>query len=326
MWSETGYRDVQKRLARGGSSARERTGSGLRTLVRGVILLVVMTVSPFPLRAAVYSSALSDSWKFRSHDGRCVLSVSIPGYGEGRFIGVPGLGQRLELDATLDPFQPGEVIATARAPEWRADFPREAAHGALRHVRNGLISATGDVAGELLRAMADGNEIHVTGIRTDNPAVVLRPVRFAAVFNEFARCQQWRMPADFNDVERSRILFASGGSALTAADERQLRQLAEYVRADRTMTAIYIDGHADSSGSERGNLRLSRSRANRVADFLVRNGIPKSMLTIRFHGARYPAPEARDLADSRRVTIRLEHRQGDEWPEQFLSAGEPATR
>jgi outer membrane protein OmpA-like peptidoglycan-associated protein len=85
--------------------------------------------------------------------------------------------------------------------------------------------------------------------------------------------------------------------------------MVQYVKADPSVTSFYIDGHTDSMGRRLANLELSKKRAEVVTQFLVANGVDEAMITTRYHGERYPVADnsnAKNRADNRRVTIRLE--------------------
>jgi outer membrane protein OmpA-like peptidoglycan-associated protein len=71
---------------------------------------------------------------------------------------------------------------------------------------------------------------------------------------------------------------------------------------------LEIFGHTDNVGNAQTNLSLSQQRADAVADYLVRRGIPKERIFARGFGERYPlasnnTPEGR--MENRRVEIHL---------------------
>lgn len=74
------------------------------------------------------------------------------------------------------------------------------------------------------------------------------------------------------------------------------------------VTTIEVSGHADLSGSPAYNQRLSLRRANNVAAELVRQGVPRSEITIQAFGDTRPlVPTARGVREpqNRRVEIVL---------------------
>ena len=71
-------------------------------------------------------------------------------------------------------------------------------------------------------------------------------------------------------------------------------------------TTLLVEGHADSSGSEQGNLALSYHRAEAVVNLLAAEGIPEDRLSPRGLG-QYQAlvGEPPDSERNRRVTMQV---------------------
>ena len=71
-------------------------------------------------------------------------------------------------------------------------------------------------------------------------------------------------------------------------------------------TSIAVVGHADRSGSDAYNLRLSERRAKAVADALVGLGVAQTKLTVDWKGESQPAvptPDGVKEPLNRRATI-----------------------
>jgi OOP family OmpA-OmpF porin len=86
--------------------------------------------------------------------------------------------------------------------------------------------------------------------------------------------------------------------------------IAEAANASRTVqtTRIEVQGHADRSGSDAYNMRLSRRRADNVAAELVRRGVARNIITIQAFGESRPlVPTADGVREpqNRRVEIIL---------------------
>ena len=71
----------------------------------------------------------------------------------------------------------------------------------------------------------------------------------------------------------SGILFATGKYALNQASKNSLSNFANVLKAD-PMLYIDIQGHTDSTGSDKVNDPLSVNRAQAVANYLVSCGVP----------------------------------------------------
>ena len=73
-------------------------------------------------------------------------------------------------------------------------------------------------------------------------------------------------------------------------------------------TAVAVVGHADRSGSDGYNIRLSERRAKAVADALVGMGIAQDKLTVDWKGEAQPAvptPDGVKEPLNRRATINV---------------------
>lgn len=103
----------------------------------------------------------------------------------------------------------------------------------------------------------------------------------------------------------SDVLFESGQATLQPGARAKLRELAD-VMARYPQTTVTIVGHTDSRGSAELNDRLSRERAQAVADELTAYGVAPDRIVTRGAGASQPiasnaTPEGRQ--QNRRVDI-----------------------
>jgi OOP family OmpA-OmpF porin len=107
---------------------------------------------------------------------------------------------------------------------------------------------------------------------------------------------------------RVAILFASGARQLDrdarGAVDRLAPALARARAAAKGRQVVIIEGHADAR--ERHEDRLSRQRAQAVADRLRAGGVPRGEMQIRGYGATRPAAPGKDRRGwqrNRRVEI-----------------------
>ncbi len=276
--------------------------------------VLCMTICSPSVSALQFGAGFNAEWTFSNPKNQCVLTQEIPGYGTARFLGSPGLGLRFELVSRRDLFGSGEIMAVAQSPEWHPAWPSVQERGYLQHIDGGMISADEPVATTLLMDLKQGRTVKLThparyGNEDDIVAATISPLRFGPGYASLMQCHQWSMPANFADVSDTQIQFGSGQRSLPVAARARLDLVARYVLADRSMTGIFIDGHADRAGNERSNIKLSEQRARLVADHLVRLGIPRGMMTVRFHGSSYPIDSSATAAASnvnRRVGVQLE--------------------
>jgi outer membrane protein OmpA-like peptidoglycan-associated protein len=68
---------------------------------------------------------------------------------------------------------------------------------------------------------------------------------------------------------------------------------------------LLVDGHADGAGPEAYNLDLSRRRAERVRDLIVRRGVPAARISVAARGESAPAVPNGDRPEplNRRVEL-----------------------
>lgn len=112
---------------------------------------------------------------------------------------------------------------------------------------------------------------------------------------------------ELNVVLRNDVLFDYNSAALRAESRTTLRDMAS-VFAKYADTTISVEGHADSTGSDDYNQRLSEQRADSVKDYLVDRGVPSSRIRSVGFGEDRPkesnaTPEGRQL--NRRVEIHV---------------------
>jgi outer membrane protein OmpA-like peptidoglycan-associated protein len=107
------------------------------------------------------------------------------------------------------------------------------------------------------------------------------------------------------------VRFASGSATLTAADRQRLDRIAAVLRTAGRGVGVEVDGHADATGTPRGNDVLSRARADGAADYLRGLGVERDRVRTAAYGADRPVASdstAAGRAANRRVefvTLRL---------------------
>ncbi len=101
------------------------------------------------------------------------------------------------------------------------------------------------------------------------------------------------------------VFFDWDKAELTPEAQAILRDAAAYIKSGQTARLTVI-GHADRSGGDRYNMRLSQRRADNVRDFLVRNGIGASAMEVVAKGESsplVPTPDGVREPQNRRVEI-----------------------
>ncbi len=88
-------------------------------------------------------------------------------------------------------------------------------------------------------------------------------------------------------INTASVAFEPGSSSFTPSSDAALNQLARLM-ASNPNTRIRIEGHTDNTGPESVNLRLSRERAQAVANYLTAGGISDSRLIAKGYGSTQP--------------------------------------
>jgi len=107
-----------------------------------------------------------------------------------------------------------------------------------------------------------------------------------------------------NAVMGGPITFGNDGFSLTPADNQILIQVSGRLKACPTAHAT-INGFSDNSGVEAIGIALSSQRAQRVADFLVANGVAGAVLVVKGLGSVNPVA-SNDTVEGRAKNRRVE--------------------
>lgn len=269
-------------------------------------------VASLPTGARSFGAGLENSeWYLSESVFDCTLTHDVPGYGRAVFRHRAGEDLGFYLEADLPLMRPGRGLLVVEAPSWRPGEPTQ---------RLGYVDVSDDrkvvevgqrEAMAMMEGLLSGMAPTVTRqarYQGDPVRVRLSNINFRSEFEGYRRCVTGLLPVNYEQIQRSRIPFASGSTSLSDRDRQLLRNIATYVAADPSITRMFVDGHSDSMGSRIQNRALSEERAQVVADYLMEVGVPEDLIVIRSHADQYPV--SGNPADNRRTNIRLE-REGD---------------
>lgn len=93
-------------------------------------------------------------------------------------------------------------------------------------------------------------------------------------------------PETPKDITFEDVLFEFDKFNLTSAGTEKVKEAAEIIKQQGGN--YFVDGFADSKGSDAYNLNLSKKRAQTVKDALVKEGVPANTLEVRAFGEQYP--------------------------------------
>lgn len=86
------------------------------------------------------------------------------------------------------------------------------------------------------------------------------------------------------------MYFANGKATIRKVSWAMLDEVASAL-AGLPSISIRIEGHTDSPGSDRANLRLSQKRAESVRKFLIKKGVPAARLVAKGYGETIPVAD-----------------------------------
>ncbi|MFT5579045.1 MAG: outer membrane protein OmpA-like peptidoglycan-associated protein [Paraglaciecola psychrophila] len=283
--------------------------------ISAVVLMMSYSTS---LWAVVYGPSMHQAeWRLRSSVFECRLWQPIPAFGEAVFSNRAGEDQRFHLAPVKVLLNRGKASLFSEAPLWDDSRSREnlgyvAVTDNSEPVRLGK-DKTYRLLNELYGGMSPVFTRQSWYQRDESIQVFLSSIHFRKAYREYLGCLSGLLPANFDQIVRSRIHFDSNESELTASSKTRLDHIVLYVKADPLEISFYVDGHTDDRGRRLENLKLSKRRAEVVTRYLIARGVSEALIVTRQHGEAYPVinnKSAKNRAANRRVTIRLE-REGD---------------
>ena len=135
------------------------------------------------------------------------------------------------------------------------------------------------IAGAIIGAAIGGSAGAVIGHRMDKQAEEMQ--------RRMPNAQVERVGEGIKITFGSDILFDVDSYTLKPATQQQLIEFAQTLNKYED-TDIRIEGHADATGSEDHNLKLSRQRADAVGNFLESQGVKTSRVDEMGYGETQP--------------------------------------
>jgi OOP family OmpA-OmpF porin len=88
------------------------------------------------------------------------------------------------------------------------------------------------------------------------------------------------------------IEYQSGSAKIVMNDKSKkvLTQLATILKDNAEITKLRIEGNTDNAGEDKGfdNIKLSKERAQSIADYLTKNGVDSGRLVVVGYGSTHP--------------------------------------
>ena len=105
-----------------------------------------------------------------------------------------------------------------------------------------------------------------------------------------------------------RVHFPTDRADVSIKSWPLLARVAAFLNDHPEYARIHVDGHADDTGEDDYNLKLSLARAQSVRDLLIRGGVDSKRLVIEAYGEgrpRAPGTDATARAENRRVELEI---------------------
>lgn len=264
------------------------------------------------VHAETFGAKLDRSqWYVSASIFECSIVHDIPMYGKGVFFHEAGETLRFYTSVSRNLMKPGRAALVIEASPWRpGEFVSDLGYVDVVATKTPL-KVENKRATAMMHGLLEGRAPTFTRrawYGDDSIRVYLNSINFASVYEAYLECVASLLPVNFRQVERTKVHFMVDKAILTDADKTRLDRLILYTKADSSVTAIYVDGHTDSSGRRIYNRRLSKSRAEVVTNYLVAAGLNADIIQTRYHGERYPVVDNKTKqrkAQNRRSTVRL---------------------
>ena len=274
---------------------------------------VVAGLFSLPASAVTFRASIDQTdWQLQSSKFECRLSQSIPDFGTAVFERKAGEALQFVLDSAQASLLGRETLVVAESPSWLpGNSTREI--GKIRNKPKSQVKVDQQLANDILVSLYKGQSPAFTNARwhgTEEPIkVAISSVNFQSAYSSYVGCVAGLLPVNYRQIARSAVLFPSAQWRLSDATKKRLDLIALYVKNDKNVSAVFVDGHSDNFGRRLANRDLSRKRAEEVMRYLIKAGVDEEMMTTRYHGERYPVVKNRGEANrarNRRVTVRLE--------------------
>ena len=270
-----------------------------------------------PSRALEYGSGIADTeWRLSGSIFECRFEQILQEYGNGVFYHQAGEDIVFRLETRKNMMKVGKAGVSITPAPWHPSKKSEHLGYVDLLPESPNLELDPERSNQFLHALLEGKQPVITR-RTyyDNEKFIkihLSAIHFENFYYKYLKCVDQLLPMNFSQVARSKVLFGGGKEGLSPKDEDMLDRILFYIQSDPRVFALYIDGHSDNNGRRYDNRQLSKRRAESIERYLIKKGIDPEMVTLRFHGQRYPIASNKTASGrkkNRRVTIRLEQRE-----------------
>ncbi len=286
----------------------------------GLLAGMAILVEASPVGALSYSNAINESsWNASSSVFVCRLEHQVPVFGSAVFTTYAGEKSKFHLSALSAKFDAGQAAVYSKSPIWKKGTTVEDL-GMVPVKRGTRPMWLGTKKTEkMLSELNRGKEIEFVRRAWfekkggSSARLLLSNIGFREEYREYLNCLAGLLPANFDQMRRTALYFPAGQQddkdGVGVINMRKLDKVLKLVKHDNKIRSFFIDGHTSSPGDRIDNLELSKQRAEMVAAYLMRRGVPEDWIKTRWHGERYPKASngtSSGRAKNRRVTLRIE--------------------
>jgi len=260
-----------------------------------------------------YEAPLHESrWETTSSPLECRLSHTINYYGKAEFVRMAG--RDIYLSLTIDQGGPsgGKARLVALPSTWQhklrgRDLGKVKYRGGQDPFRFSRLQVR-DMLASLEQGQRPTLHYHSRQSGAREVQVVLSSINFRSGMEEFRRCMAGLIPLDYKLASNTNILFGDRGAVLDRASKQRLNAIAMFIKADKDIQEVRLEGYSDNIGSRGSNYSLSRDRALAVRQYLLARGVPAEMVSFEYFGEHRPAYSNRTKKGrllNRRVHVQL---------------------
>jgi outer membrane protein OmpA-like peptidoglycan-associated protein len=300
--------------------------NALQSFVIRLMVFIGLGLISLTSVALQYGGGIEDTeWKISGSIFECRFEQVLPKYGHGVFYHQSGEDIVFQLETRKNLMKTGKASISITPAPWHPSKKSE--HLGFADLVDGRpnLQLDSERSNQFLHALLEGKQPVVTR-RTfydDSKSIKihLSAIHFKDFYSNYLKCVDQLLPMNFSQVSRNKIYFGGGKDGLSPKDEVLLDRVIFYMNNDPRVFAIYIDGHSDNRGRRYDNRQLSKRRAESIERYLIERGINTDIVTLRFHGQRYPIATnntSAGRAKNRRVTVRLERREEMDIPPELM--------
>lgn len=247
-----------------------------------------------------------ENWRMSGNPIRCGLSLSIPNYGIGYFEQYATQPPHFILRKWDQVQRPLPARLAVISPVWKPHGPAFFVSNLSINPGKFGIYLGREPALKLLTYLSQGYQANFSYKSEEDflVSIVLSPIHFQKMYAKYQRCIGGLLNYNYESVKETVFHFAVDSKELSDEDKQKLRRIARFAEADPEIERIKIYGYADESGRKGYNNAISEFRAKAVHKYLLKIGVPNSLMKVTWLGELKPVGR-NDTDDGRAANRRV---------------------